>query len=117
ADPVNLFRATDELETLRSDLRAVQRDLRALTRDIGGLSEQAWRARGTAGDWLQRRTGIDLSSSRAGEQAAALFRDQGVHSAEAVRKTLLAHPVAAALGVLAVGVAALWLMTRSSSAR
>jgi hypothetical protein len=111
---VTLFKTGDDLDTLRSDLRAVQRDLRALTNDIGSLTGQAWRARGAAGDWLQRTAGVDLSSEHGREEALRQLRTQGERSAAAVRATVQQHPLSTALGALAVGLAVVWLMTRSS---
>jgi len=114
---VNLFKTSDELDTLRADLRAVQRDLRALTNDIGTLTGQAWRARGSAGDWLQRAAGVDLSTEHGREQALRQLRAQSERSAAAVRATVQEHPLTAALGALAVGLAVVWLMTRPSDER
>jgi hypothetical protein len=114
---MNLFRTTDELDTLRHDLRAVQRDLHDLTRDIGNLTGQAWRARAAAGDWLQRQAGVDLSTPRGREQAYEQLRAQGERSAAALRSTVQEHPMSTALGALAIGLAVVWMMTRSSGER
>lgn len=114
---MNLFRTTDELDTLRQDLRAVQRDLRDLTQDIGNLTGQAWRARGAAGDWLQRQAGVDLSTPRGRQQAYEQLRAQGERSAAAVRSTVQDHPLSTALGALVVGLAVVWMMTRSSDTK
>ena len=114
---MNLFRTTDDLDTLRHDLRAVQRDLQDLTRDIGNLTGQAWRSRGAAGDWLQRQAGVDLSTARGREQAYEQLRAQGERSAAAVRATVQEHPMSTALGALAIGLAVVWMMTRSSGAK
>lgn len=115
---MNLFRTTEDLDTLRNDLRAVQRDLRELTRDIGALTGQAaGRARGAAGDWLQRQAGVDLASPGGREEALRLLRSQGERSAAAVRATVQERPVAVALGALAVGLAVAWMMTRSTDTK
>jgi ElaB/YqjD/DUF883 family membrane-anchored ribosome-binding protein len=114
---LNLFKTSDQLDTLRADLRSVQRDLRALTNDIGALSGQAWRARGAAGDWLQRTAGVDLSSEEGRDEALRQLRAQGERSAAAVRATVQEHPLPTALGALAIGLAVVWLMTRSSDAK
>jgi ElaB/YqjD/DUF883 family membrane-anchored ribosome-binding protein len=118
---MNLFRTSDDLDTLRHDLRAVQRDLHALTRNIGALTGEAWHARRAAGDWagnwLQRQAGVDLSSERGREQAMEQLREQGQRSAAAVRDTVREHPMKAALGALAIGFAVVWMMTRSSGAK
>jgi hypothetical protein len=114
---VNLFRTTDELDTLRHDLRAVQRDLRDLTRDISNLTGQALRARAAAGGWLQRQAGVDLSTARGREEAYEQLRAQGERSAAALRSTVQEHPMSAVLGALAIGLTVVWMMTRSSSAK
>ena len=114
---MNLLRTSDELDTLRADLRAVQRDLRALSGDIGTLTSQAWRARGSAGDWLRRAAGVDLSTDHGREEALRQLRAQGERSAAAVRATVQDHPLSAALGALAVGLAVVWFVTRSSDAK
>jgi len=114
---VNLFKTSDELDTLRDDLHAVQRDLRNLTRDIGNLTGEAWRARSAAGGWLQRQAGIDLSSSQGRQQALEQLRHQGERSAAALRSTAQDHPMTAALGALAIGLAVVWMLTRSSPAK
>ena len=114
---MQIFRNSDELDTLRADLRAVQRDLRNLTHDLGSLTEQAWQSRPSASDWLQRTTGIDLGSARGREQALEQLRAQGERSAAAMRSTVQTaqeHPITTALGALAIGLAVVWLMTRSS---
>jgi hypothetical protein len=114
---VNLFKTSDDLDTLRNDLQAVQRDLRNLTRDISNLTGQAWRARAAAGDWLQRQTGVDLTSPRGREQALEQLRTQGGRSAAMVRSTMQDHPMSTVLGALALGFVAVWMMTRSSGAK
>jgi ElaB/YqjD/DUF883 family membrane-anchored ribosome-binding protein len=111
---MQIFRNSDELDTLRADLRAVQRDLRNLTHDLGSLTEQAWQSRPSASDWLQRTTGIDLGSARGREQALEQLRAQGERSAAAMRSTVQEHPMTTAFGALAIGLAVVWLMTRSS---
>jgi hypothetical protein len=112
-----LFRSGEDLDTLRDDLRAVQRDLRDLTRDISALTQQARRASASASDWLQRATGVDLTSARGREQALEQLRAQGERSAAAIRSTVQEHPMTTALGALAVGLAVVWLMTRSTGER
>jgi hypothetical protein len=114
---MQLFRHSDDLDTLRADLRAVQRDLRDLTQDIAALTHQARRAGATASDWLQRATGVDIASARGREQALEQLRSQGERSAAALRSTVQEHPMTAALGALAIGLAVVWLMTRSSGER
>lgn len=114
---MSLFKTTDDLDTLRNDLRAVQRDLHALSRDLGNLTEQAWRAPAAAGDWLQRRAGMDLTSPRGREEAFEQLRAQGGRSAAALRSTAEAHPMTTAIGVLAIGLMAVWMLTRSSGAK
>jgi hypothetical protein len=114
---MQLFRNSEDLDTLRADLRAVQRDLRNLTHDIGTLTEQAWRARPSAGDVIQRTTGIDIGSARGREQALEQLRTQGERSAAALRSTVQEHPMTTALGALAIGLAVVWLMTRSTDAK
>lgn len=111
---MQIFRNSDDLDTLRADLRAVQRDLRNLTHDIGTLTEQAWQSRPSAGDWIQRATGLDLGSQRGREQALEQLRAQSERSAAAMRATVQEHPMTTALGALAIGLAVVWLMTRSS---
>ena len=114
---MQLFRHSDDLDTLRADLRAVQRDLRDLTQDIAALTQQVRRAGASASDWLQRAAGIDVTSARGRKQAIEQLRTQGERSAAALRSTVQDHPVTAALGALAIGAAVVWLMTRSSSER
>ncbi|HEX2116007.1 MAG TPA: hypothetical protein VHM01_16495 [Alphaproteobacteria bacterium] len=114
---MQLFRSSEDLDALRDDLRAVQRDLRDLARDIAVLTQQARRASASASNWLQRATGIDLGSARAREQAFEQLRTQGERSAAAIRSTVQEHPMTTALGALAIGLAVVWVMTRSTGER
>jgi hypothetical protein len=114
---VNLFRTSDELDTLRDDIQAVRRDLNNLSRDIGHLTGQAWRVRGAATDWLQRQTGVDLASRRGREQALEQLRAQGGRSAAMLRSTAQDHPLSTAVGAVAIGLIFVWMLTRSSEAK
>lgn len=114
---MNLFKSSDELDTLRDDIQAIQRDLRNLSRDVGNLTDRAWRARSAASDWLQQRAGVDLSSPRGREQALEQLRAHGERSAAAVRSTVQEHPMTTALSALAIGLVFVWMLTRSSDAK
>jgi ElaB/YqjD/DUF883 family membrane-anchored ribosome-binding protein len=117
---MNTTRTSEELETLKSDLRALRSDLRDVARDVGELTTVAARTlreRAPVGDWLQRATGVDLNSRSGREEALASLRGQGERSAAALRSTVQDHPMGAALGALAVGLAVAWFLTRSSHTR
>jgi hypothetical protein len=118
------WRTSDELDTLRSDLRALREDLRAVARDLGALTaDQAahgWRRRPSVADWLgridwlNRIANVDLGSRA---QALASLRTQGERSAAAVRSTVIGHPISTALAALTVGLAVAWFLSRSSGER
>ena len=117
---MNMLRASEELETLKSDLRALRGDLREVARGVGDLSAVAARTvreGAPVGEWLQRATGVDLNSPKGREEALAVLRSQGERSATALRSTVREHPVGAALGALAVGFAIAWFFTRSTHTR
>lgn len=117
---MNRLRTSDELETLKSDLRALRGDLREVARDIGELTTVAARTvreGAPVGEWLQRTVGVDLNSPKGREEALASLRSQGERSAAALRSTVHDHPVGAALGALAVGLAIAWFFTRSTHTR
>ncbi len=99
--------------TLRGDLREIARDVGDLT----NVAARNLRQRNPLGGWLQRAAGIDLASQGGREQAFAALRDQRERSASAVRATVRDHPMGAAVGALAVGLAVAWILTRSSHRR
>jgi hypothetical protein len=118
---MTMMRTSEELETLKSDLRALRGDLREVARDVGDLTTVAARAvrQGSApvGEWLQRAAGVDLNSPRGRQEALASLRSQGERSAAALRSTVHDHPMGTALGALAVGLAIAWFLTRPSRTR
>lgn len=117
---MNMLRSSEELEALKSDLRALRGDLREVARDVGELTTVATRTLrqgAPVGEWLQRATGVDLNTRKGRDEALASLRSQGERSAAALRSTVHDHPMGAALGALAVGLAVAWLLTRSTRTR
>jgi hypothetical protein len=115
---MNTLRNSEELETLKSDLRALRGDLRELGRDVGeltGIAARSLRQRAPVGEWWQRAKSLGAEGNR--DEAIARLRGQGEKSAAALRSTVQEHPVGAALSALALGLAIAWLLTRSSSTR
>ena len=116
---MNTLRRSDEIEALKSDLRALRHDLRDVVNDVGVLTNAAaegLRQRAPAlGDWLRRAADYDLNTRAGREAALAALRTHGNRSAAVLRSTVQDHPISAAVGALALGLAVAWFLSRPSS--